>query len=55
MSQHHDDGSHTVGFMTAIAMLICLFIGYHIRDRGMVFKIQESQPVAPINRNSPNY
>ena len=36
MSQHPD-------FMTALVILLSLIVGYHIRDRGMVFKIQESQ------------
>ena len=42
MSQHPD-------FMTAIVILLSLIIGYHIRDRGMVFKIQESQPSTKLN------
>jgi len=55
MSQHHDNGSHTVGFRTAISMFICLCIGYFIRDSGVTFHIRETKSVAPINRNLPGY
>jgi len=46
MSQHPD-------FMTAIVILLSLIVGYHIRDRGMVFKIQENQPSTKLNISEP--
>jgi len=37
---YKDDGSTVGGMITVALCLLCLYVGYTIRDRGITFKVQ---------------
>ena len=37
---HNDDGSTLGGIITVALCLLCLYVGYTVRDRGITFKVQ---------------
>ena len=45
---HQDDGSTLSGIGVAIACIICLFIGYAVRDAG--YQIQFNQQPMEVRR-----
>ena len=40
MNYHNDDGSTLGGIITGVLCLLCLYVGYTVRDRGITFKVQ---------------
>ena len=43
MNYHRDDGSTFGGVITVALCLLCLCVGYVVRDRGVTFKVQAPQ------------
>lgn len=37
---YHNDGSTLGGIITGALCLLCLYVGYTVRDRGITFKVQ---------------
>jgi len=41
---YKDDGSTVGGMITVALCLLCLFVGYKVRDQGITFKV-ETPPI----------